>query len=63
MDPIFLHSGHEPQGGHRDLVGLFTQLELMRESHNVKTRIHGGNVDAESLREPSQEQIKKIFNR
>ena len=52
MDPVFLHPGDQSQGCHRDLVGFVSKLQLVGESHDVETRIHGRDVDTESLTQP-----------
>ena len=44
-------------------MGLVPELQPVGKAHHIDAGVHGGNVDAESLREPSQEQIKKIFNK
>ena len=49
MDPVLLHSGDEPERRHRHLVRLLAQLELVREPHHEEARVHGRNVDAQSL--------------
>ena len=33
-------------------MGLLTKLQLVGESHDVETGVHGGDVDAESLTQP-----------
>ena len=52
MDPVLLHPGDQSQGCHRDLVGFVSKLQLVGESHDVETRIHGRDVDTESLTQP-----------
>ena len=49
MYPVFLHPGDQAQCRHRDLVGFLAKLQLVGESHDVETRIHGRDVDTESL--------------
>ena len=52
MYPVFLHPGDQAQCRHRDLVGFLAKLQLVGESHDVEARVHGGDVDTESLAQP-----------
>ena len=49
MDPVLLHPRHESQRRHGDLVCFSPKLELVGEPHDVETRVHGRDVDAERL--------------
>ena len=51
MDPVSLHPRDKSQCSHRHLVSLVSKLEFVCEPHHVQTRIHGRNVDTQSLRE------------
>ena len=52
MYPVFLHPGDQAECRHRDLVCLVTKLQFVGESHDVETRVHGRDVDTESLTKP-----------
>ena len=57
MNPIFFHSRDESERRHRDFVGFVSQFKFVCESHHVQARIHGGNVDAQSLGD-----TRSVFN-